>query len=84
MKLHKLKDFSATGALTTLEEAAKTMTPDALTQRKAFALLMPGIRSLREKNISYKQIATVLGTVGFTLSEKTVKTYYGQQIAEER
>lgn len=82
MKLHKLKDFSATDTLTTLVEAANTMTPDLLIQRKAFALLMPGIRALREKNISFKQIEKVLREVGFTLKADTVRTYYGELIAE--
>ena len=82
MKLHKLKDFSATDTLTTLVEAASTMTPDVLTQREAFTLLMPGIRALREKKISFKQIEKVLGEVGFTLKAVTVRSYYGKLMAK--
>lgn len=82
MKLHKLKDFSATAVLTTLEEAASTMTPDLLTQYEAFTLLMPGIRALREKKISFKQIEKVLEKVGFTLKAVTVSSYYRKLIAE--
>ena len=84
MKLHKLKDFSAAGVLTTLEEAASTMTPDLLTQREAFTFLMPGIRALREKKISFVQIEKVLGEVGFTLKANSIRSYYGELMAKEK
>ena len=84
MKMHKMKDFSVKEALSSLEETSGTMTPESLTQQQAFALLMPGIRALREKKFSFEQVAELLGKIGFTLKATTVRTYYGEQISKEK
>lgn len=79
-----MKTFSVNDALSFLEEALSTMTPESLTQRKAFALLMPGIRVLHDKHFSFKQVTELLGKAGFTLKEATVRTYYNELNTKEK
>lgn len=45
---------------------------------------MPGIRALREKKLSFKQIGDLLEKVGFALKVSTVRTYYGELLAKEK
>jgi len=73
MKKHKLEHFSVTNALSVLDEESKIMMPESLSQPKAFALLMPQILVLREKKLSFNQIADLLTKVGFTLEAVSVR-----------
>ena len=82
--MHKMKNFSVEDALSSLQKTSGTMPPESITQKQAFASLMPGIRVLREKKLSFEQVAELLGKVGFTLKATTVRTYYGEQISKEK
>lgn len=81
-KRRKLEQWSESESKKTLSAALDQLLPDSLTQRAAFQKLMPQLKPLREKGISFAQIAGLLGTLGFQLSSNTVRSYYSECLAK--
>lgn len=61
-------------------DAAVTLTPDDQTQRKAFEALLPHMYVLRNKGVSWAQLANLLSRAGINLQVSTVRTYYSEML----
>jgi len=73
-------DFSI--AEEVLRTAGLLIVPEDQSQRKAFEKLMPHLYVLRNKGCSWAQLAKLLGECGFKLQPSTVRTYFGELLAE--
>ena len=57
--------------------------PEDSTQRKAFKICMPELYVLRERGCSWDQITKLLNEIGVNLLTSTVRTYYGEMLADQ-
>lgn len=77
---YELPPIDLAAARDVLALAILTIDPDEALERQQFVALMPELHALRQKGVSFEDLASLLNKAGCRFSSSTVRTYYYESV----